>query len=303
MRKLDKDLVEGIMFKSGWKPLEPYKNHRHRWKSECLICGKISTPTLKNVKKKGTGCGYCKKKKVDGLDAFDAMLNAGLLPKTEYVDSKKNWESECMTCGAIVSPSYNSIQRGQGGCENCGSKSRADKNRTERSVAFAMAKSRNLQPLEEYISRTKPWKCKCLICGNTPEPTLANMQRGSGCSYCANSGFNGSIPAVFYLILHRSFNSIKIGITNENRIVDRIKIHTRQGWELQNKYFFEKGDDAQHIELQVLKWLRKDLKLPIHLTSDMMPQNGHTETVSADSVTVIEIQNKIEEMIKDYKEK
>ena len=301
MRRLDQDLVEAIMLKAGFQPLEPYINHRHKWKSQCLTCNKISTPTLKMVKKKNTGCAYCAKVKIDGLEAMDIMLQAGLLPKRNYVDSKSPWECECMTCGATVFPRYNSIQKGQGGCNACGAKSRADLNRTEQDVAINMAKSRSLEPLEDYVNRSTPWKCKCLLCGNIVHTRLANMQRGSGCSYCANSGFNGSIPAVFYLILHRSFNSIKIGITNENRIVDRLKIHTRQGWELQNKYFFEKGDDAQHIELKVLKWLRKDLKLPIHLTSDMMPQNGHTETVSADSITVLEIQKKVETLLGGYK--
>lgn len=301
MRKLDEDLVIGIMLKAGWIPFEPYKNHRHKWKSQCLTCKKISEPTLKNVKKKGSGCGYCKKKKIDGLDAMDVMLNAGLLPKRNYVGSKEPWESECMTCGTTVSPIYNSIQRGQGGCNNCGVQKRSDQARTEQSVAFAVAKSRNLQPLEVYIKRTKPWKCKCLICENISEPTLSGMQRGSACKYCAKSGFDGSAPAVFYLITHKSFQSIKIGITNDNSIPDRLKIHSRHGWEIQKRYFFQRGDDAEEIEFRTLKWLRKDLELPIHLTSDMMPQKGHTETINADSITVLEIQKKVDELIKGYR--
>jgi hypothetical protein len=32
-----------------------------------------------------------------------------------------------------------------------------------------------------------------------------------------------------------------------------------------------------------------------------MPQGGHTETVSGDSITVLEIQNKIEELMKGYR--
>ena len=51
MRKLEDFIVEGIMLKAGWQPLEPYVNHRHKWKSNCLVCEKVSTPTLKMVKK------------------------------------------------------------------------------------------------------------------------------------------------------------------------------------------------------------------------------------------------------------
>jgi hypothetical protein len=48
-------------------------------------------------------------------------------------------------------------------------------------------------------------------------------------------------------------------------------------------------------------WLRKELQFPIHLTFEMMPQRGHTETVNADSITVLEIQKKVEELIKGYR--
>ena len=56
----------------------------------------------------------------------------------------------------------------------------------------------------------------------------------------------------------------------------------------------------ENIEFSVLKWFRRDLKLPIHLTADMMPQKGHTETVNADSITVLEVQKKVEQLIKGY---
>jgi hypothetical protein len=301
MRRLDQDLVEAIMLKAGFQPLEPYINHRHKWKSQCLTCKKISTPTLKMVKKKNTGCAYCAKVKIDGLEAMDIMLQAGLLPKRNYVDSKSPWECECMTCGATVFPRYNSIQSGQGGCSACGDKSRADLNRTEQDVAINMAKSRSLEPLEDYVNRSTPWECRCLLCGNIVHTSLKNMQRGSGCKYCAKNGFDDLIPATFYLISHKALNSIKIGITNDNSIPNRLDVHKSHGWEIEKKYYFDKGHEAEEVELKILMWLRKELQFPIHLTSEMMPQRGHTETVNADSITVLEIQKKVEELIKGYR--
>ncbi len=190
MRKLDSDLAEGIMLKAGWKPLEPYKNHRHRWKSECLTCTKISEPTLKNVKKKGTGCSYCKKLKVDEGDAIQFMISAGYLPKTKYVNSKTNWKCECLRCGELVEPTLDRIRSGIGGCKKCGTKDMMDKKRTEQDVAIAIARSRNYEPLEPYLGRHHKWKCKCLKCGQITEPRLSSMQQGAECKNCAKGGFN-----------------------------------------------------------------------------------------------------------------
>jgi hypothetical protein len=205
-----------------------------------------------------------------------------------------------MTCGATVFPQYNSIQRGQGGCKDCGNKSRADLNRTEQDVAINMAKSRSLEPLEDYVNRSTPWKCKCLVCGKIVHTRLKDMQKGSGCKYCAKNGFDDSIPAIFYVISHKSLNSIKVGITNDNSIPNRLVVHKSHGWEIEKKYNFNTGYEAEEVELKILKWLRKDLQFPIHLTSEMMPQAGHTETVNADSITVLEIQKKVEELVKGY---
>lgn len=301
MRKLEDFIVEGIMLKAGWQPLEPYVNHRHKWKSKCLVCEKVSTPTLKMVKKRNTGCGFCAGVRIDAHEAELIMISAGLKPKTPYLDSKSQWKSECMKCGAEVSPVFNSIQSGQGGCKNCGAKSRSDKNRTKQDVAIAKALQVNLKPLEEYVHRNKPWKCECLICGTIVKPTLASFQRGSGCRVCAISGFIPTKPAILYLIFHREYNSIKIGITNGTSKKQRLDVHKGFGWQTHKLWNFDTGFKAESTEFLILKWLRKELKLSIHLTADLMPQNGHTETVSADSITVTEIQNKIEEIIRGYR--
>lgn len=40
------------------------------------------------------------------------------------------------------------------------------------------------------------------------------------------------------------------------------------------------------MERHVLDQLRRVLRLPHHLTWDLMPQSGYTETVSADAISV-----------------
>ena len=62
------------------------------------------------------------------------------------------------------------------------------------------------------------------------------------------------------------------------------------------------GNDAWKVEVEVLKWLRKELKYPQHLTLEQMPRTGgQSETVSADSITVLELQKKVEQVLKHLK--
>jgi hypothetical protein len=45
---------------------------------------------------------------------------------------------------------------------------------------------KKLKPLEEYPGRAKPWRCKCLKCGNIVTPRFSSIQSGQGgCRYCA----------------------------------------------------------------------------------------------------------------------
>ena len=57
--------------------------------------------------------------KVDSKKAEAVMKRAGLKPLEPYSNSKKPWKCKHLKCGRIVSPTYNAIQRGQGGCIFC----------------------------------------------------------------------------------------------------------------------------------------------------------------------------------------
>jgi Zn finger protein HypA/HybF involved in hydrogenase expression len=51
--------------------------------------------------------------------------------------------------------------------------------------------ARNLQPIEDYPGANKPWKCKCLDCGNFVQPHYAHIQQGrKGCSFCASKNLS-----------------------------------------------------------------------------------------------------------------
>ena len=52
-------------------------------------------------------------------------------------------------------------------------------------TALKVMRAKNLEPLEEYPGAMKPWKCKCLDCGNVIQPRYAHIQQGrKGCTYC-----------------------------------------------------------------------------------------------------------------------
>lgn len=45
-----------------------------------------------------------------------------------------------------------------------------------------------LEPLEPYVSNKRPWRSRCLTCGNEVAPSLGTVLRhGSGCRYCGSA--------------------------------------------------------------------------------------------------------------------
>lgn len=296
-RKVNEEKLNKIMAKAKLEPLEPYKNSFARWKCRCLVCKKIVYPSYKYVSKTYKGCRYCSKTLVDESEVVEKMLKAKLKPLEPYTNSKSEWKCRCLVCKKIVFPVYNSIQRGQGGCKYCAGNI---KNPAKAEKVFIKAK---LKPLEPYKSSNAKWKSRCMTCNEIVFPTYANVNSGhSGCFYCSDIGFKPKQPAILYLITHAEMNAIKVGITNTNTIISRLNQFKRHGWTIHKKFTFKKGIYASLIEDDIMAWLKKDLKLTNHLTPKDMPiTKGHSETFNADSITVLEIQKKVEQLIKGYR--
>lgn len=107
------------------------------------------------------------------------MLMAGLRTLEPYKSSDSPWKSECLKCHREVSPTYTYIKLGRAPCAFC-SKRRID----PIEVAEFMA-SKNLEPLEPFVTVMTPWKCKCLTCGDIVQPALNSLKRGQGgCKRC-----------------------------------------------------------------------------------------------------------------------
>ena len=299
----DSEKSINFMLSKGLQPLVPYKSVNSAWLCKCLICGHEVSPRLKSIEINGQGaCEYCSGTKIDPLEAINFMISKNLKPLEPFKKSRSKWKCECLKCGDIVYPFYNTIHQGQGGCEKCGQETRAEKLRYTHDEASEIMLKAGCEPLETYVGSEEKWKCRCLKCGRTVYPLFHNVKAGNGgCIFCAEIGFNHNKPAYLYIIFNDELNAVKVGIGNPDSRPDRIKSFLKAGWYLFKKYDFSLGNDAWKIEVNVLRWLRKELKYPPHLTIEQMPKTGgHSETVNADSVTVFQMQKKVEELIKGY---
>jgi hypothetical protein len=296
-RKKNKEDLTKVMAKAKLEPLEPYKNSHSKWKCRCLVCKKIVYPSYKYVSKTSKGCRYCSKVLVDEVDAVKSMLKARLKPLEPYKNSKTGWKCKCLVCNKTVFPVYNSIQSGRGGCKYCAGNA---VNPADARKLFTKAK---LMPLEPYKGADAKWKCKCMKCDEIVYPTYGNVYMGhGGCVYCSDIGFKPQQPALLYLITHLEMDSIKVGITNTKTVISRLDQFKRHGWKIHKKYTFKKGVNASIIEREIIDWLKKDLKLPNHLSPKQMPiTGGHSETFNADTISVLEIQKRIDKLVKGYR--
>ena len=168
-----------LFLRNGLDPQIPYPGSGKPWKSRCMKCLQIVSPTYTTIMG-GGGCGVCAGKIVVPELAIELMLKSDLRPLVPYPGSARNWKSECLKCGEIVFPNYGDIKQGDGGCKYCA------KQFVKPEDAEELMRFNNLEPLEPYKSTHTPWKCRCLKCGKTVTPRHNSIKQGSGgCKYCA----------------------------------------------------------------------------------------------------------------------
>ena len=166
----------------GLEPLDPYPGARKPWPCQCMTCDKKVAPTLDNIRRGQGGCRYCAPNApIDPEVAEAQMRSAGLRPLVPFPGVVVPWLSECVTCGAHVTPQLHSIRRGRGGCTNCAGNAPIPAVEAEAELRLA-----GLTPLEPYPgSVLKPWKYKCMTCARQSTTSLANVRHGGGgCRFC-----------------------------------------------------------------------------------------------------------------------
>ena len=108
------------------------------------------------------------------------MLAAGLTPLVPYPGNDEPWLSKHDKCNNEVSPHFNSIQQGGGGCGFCSGRT-PDMERVLAEMAAA-----GLEPLVPYPGANAPWLCKHDKCNNEVRPRYSHIQQGGGgCGFCS----------------------------------------------------------------------------------------------------------------------
>jgi hypothetical protein len=119
--------------------------------------------------------------KINPESAIATMRAADLEPIEPYVHSKKPWRCIHKKCGREVSPTYNAIQRGQGGCGYCSGV------KLDPSEAEAFLRSKGFEPLETYPGNKTLWKVRHVECGKETKLKYNVLQQGytQGCRFCS----------------------------------------------------------------------------------------------------------------------
>jgi hypothetical protein len=294
-----------LMIQNNLEPVQPYKSAKKRWKCVCKICGKTVYPTYNKIQQGRGGCRSCgieirvEKSRTPETFAVKQMLEAKLRPIEAYRSANKIWKCECLRCGRIVTPTYSGIQQGRGGCKHCGGNFLDPKDAKKLMVASGY------KPLLAFKNVHANWKSIHLPCGNTVYPQYSQIQQGfGGCRHCAKWGYQYDKESYIYLITHPQLESHKIGIANTSKLKknDRLHRHQKGGWLVFKTWYFEEGRTVEKIEKEVFRILRSEMRIKQHLSRSEMRYAGETETISADSITLLELEKIIKKVIKGYKQ-
>ena len=294
-RAVDPQDAENAMRKRGFEVQTSFPGATSPWKVKCLKCKRVFETKFHSLNTK-SGCKYCSGTAVKEQDLIDRLKELKLKPLAPYVSAKTPWKCKCLVCGHTVQPTWNRIKQGRGHCAYCANR------RVDQREALKILNKLKLKPLEPFPGSNRPWKCLCLECNEIVKPRWTGIRTGQrGCSNCADFGLNYTKPGYLYLIFNNELNSGKLGIGNSyknKKYDDRLYKHSKNGWEQFQIIDFEKLYDAYKVEQKALMWLRKNVNIPIHLSSNQMPYGGWTETFNLNLIELKHVWERIEDLIR-----
>jgi len=180
-----------VMFENGFEPLDDYPGGQKKWRVRCMGCGNEIQVLRNKVASSGTGCKFCWENRrgqairISPEQAGAVMRAAGLEPQDPYVRSGDPWRCIHIECGREVYPSYNTIQQGGGGCQQCGFVKTGKAIRHSDDFAFEIMRSAGFEPLENYPGSHSNWSCIHTECGQKVKPTFHDVRAGDGgCFTC-----------------------------------------------------------------------------------------------------------------------
>ena len=290
-RVIDENEAIALFENLGLKTIEPFPGGTKPWRSIHLKCGREVSPRFSQLKRGLGPCRYCAGIFVDAGEARALFISRGLGPLVDYPGSSVGWKSIHKVCGNTVSPAYGYVKMGGVGCNFC-----AGLAPVSQKAAKELFLSRGFKPLEPYVNTKSPIRAIHNVCGKEVKITYGGLKSGRGCKYCSIGGINLSEPGFLYLMSHEEFGAFKVGIGGFASRSNRIEQHRKYGWSLFKSVNFDTAESAYDVEQEVLNWLRLDLGLPPYLSGEEMPQGGHTETVNAEEVDLLDIWKRILEL-------
>ncbi len=146
-------------------------------------------------------------------------------------------------------------------------------------------------------SQRKFW-FRCLKNHTWLASLFSRYHNASGCPTCAVTGFDPKAPGTIYLLKHDRLASYKLGITNTNTKVDRVRQFVSRGWAPVSLWTFDTGNSAYEIEQRFFIWLRGEVGLkPSCSPSDLQGMSGYTETFTVGVIKESALKMKVESLI------
>ena len=293
---IDKEAALKRFEKYGFTVLELYTTSSKSMQVKCNKCKKVSKRSYQSLTRKGKKmrCVWCADLRKDPKEVVAFMIKNGLKPKTPYKGANESWKCICIKCKKEVSPSYASVRDGQG-CKYCAKNTIDPKDAKQNMISWGY------KPKEPYKGNHRNWKCIHIPCGNIVSPQYAQIQQGfGGCRHCAEYGFQYDKKSYLYLITNSYLNAHKVGIANVAKRTkgDRLRRMQNDGWVVFKVWHFDEGKRVLNIEKAVFKILREEMSLPQYLSQGEMKHEGETETVDADSITLLQLERIINKVIK-----
>ena len=197
-RRTPEHLVRQGLVAAGAEPLVPYVgNMQKKWPSLCLRCQREIHPVPYSVLVNGKDpCRWCSRHQIHPDSAVALLREAGAEPQEPFPGARNPWKCQCIRCGLVIYPRYDTVSRGSNPCKYCVWAAQGEylrpppsKPRTDE-WGRSRALQHDVEPLEAYPGRNSlPWHCKCMRCGNDLVTNLAyivsNRHPCRSCGYQA----------------------------------------------------------------------------------------------------------------------
>jgi hypothetical protein len=119
---------------------------------------------------------------------------------------------------------------------------------------------------------------------------------GTGCPTCANRGYSQATSGYFYFIRNSALGSRKVGVANQKST--RLETWKSLGWDVIYRFDSDDGALVLSLETNILRWIRKELGYPPHLSQlEIGKLGGFSETFSDEGISNYELTLKIQDEI------